>query len=81
MAVEALAGGETIVFVGDGRSDFCVSAKADLLFATGRLQAHCRAEDISFIPFTNFTDVLAALRRIHDMPVRRPDEPAFALGL
>ena len=81
MTVEALAGDETIVFVGDGRSDFCVSAKADLLFATGRLQAHCRAEDISFIPFTHFTDVLAALRRIHDLPLRVPAEPAFALGL
>ena len=81
MAVDALGGGETIVFVGDGRSDFCVSAKADLLFATGRLQAHCRAQHISFIPFTSFTDVLAALRRIHDLPLRVPAEPAFAFGL
>ena len=79
MVVDALAGDETIVFVGDGRSDFCVSGKADLLFATGRLQQHCRVEDISFVPFRTFADVLAALRRIHAPAEKRT--PAFALSL
>ena len=65
--IDAVASRRPIVFIGDGRSDFCVSARPDLLFATGRLIAHCAAERTPFMPFDTFDDVRAALESI-----RRP---------
>lgn len=49
------------VFIGDGRSDFCCSVKADILFAKARLLAHCLENDIPCIPFATFDDIRAAL--------------------
>jgi 2-hydroxy-3-keto-5-methylthiopentenyl-1-phosphate phosphatase len=51
----------TTVFVGDGRSDFCVSARADLLFAKGALADYAASRDQAFIPFETFHDVRSAL--------------------
>jgi 2-hydroxy-3-keto-5-methylthiopentenyl-1-phosphate phosphatase len=50
-----------LVFIGDGRSDFCVSAKPDILFATGNLPAFCRERDLPHTEFTSFDQVQAAL--------------------
>src|SRR6185312_1367273 len=36
-AAAAAAGDGTLIYVGDGRSDFCVSGRADILFAKGAL--------------------------------------------
>ncbi len=49
---------ETIVFVGDGYSDLCVSAYADVVFAKSHLLAHCQKEGISCRPYENFADIL-----------------------
>lgn len=46
------------IYVGDGQSDFCVSANADLLFAKHKLAAHCRSHAIPFVSYTTFQDVL-----------------------
>ncbi|MBS0363813.1 MAG: MtnX-like HAD-IB family phosphatase [Proteobacteria bacterium] len=46
-----------MVYIGDGRSDFCVSAKADILFAKGALADHCAAHGRSYYPFDTFHDV------------------------
>jgi 2,3-diketo-5-methylthio-1-phosphopentane phosphatase len=51
------AGGPPMVYIGDGRSDFCVSAKADILFAKGALADHCAALGRSYYPFDTFHDV------------------------
>jgi 2,3-diketo-5-methylthio-1-phosphopentane phosphatase len=53
--------GETMVFVGDGRSDFCVSARADILFAKGALAAHAESHERPYLPFDTFHDVRCAL--------------------
>lgn len=58
------AGIATTVFIGDGRSDFCVSARADLLFAKGALADYAAARDQAFIPFETFHDVTRALSRL-----------------
>lgn len=61
---------ETTIFVGDGRSDFCVSAKPDLLFAKGSLAAYAAAREQAFLPFDTFHDVTLTLRRLlGDLPV------------
>lgn len=51
------------VYVGDGRSDFCVSARADLLFAKAALADYAAARAQPFIPFETFDDVTTALER------------------
>jgi len=54
--------GEERVYVGDGRTDFCVSDKAELVFAKGRLARHCAERDIRFFAYRDFNDVLAGLK-------------------
>ncbi|WP_293904380.1 MtnX-like HAD-IB family phosphatase [Phenylobacterium sp.] len=49
------------VYVGDGRSDFCVSSRADLLFAKDALADYATARAQDFIPFDSFDDVTRAL--------------------
>jgi 2-hydroxy-3-keto-5-methylthiopentenyl-1-phosphate phosphatase len=52
---------ETLVFVGDGRSDFCPAARADVLFAKGVLADHAQALPKAYLPFDTFHDVLRSL--------------------
>jgi 2-hydroxy-3-keto-5-methylthiopentenyl-1-phosphate phosphatase len=52
------------VYVGDGRSDFCVADKPDLVFAKGKLAKFCQRRDIAFVPYRRFTDVARALKTI-----------------
>jgi 2,3-diketo-5-methylthio-1-phosphopentane phosphatase len=49
------------VVVGDGRSDFCMSAGADYVIAKGTLADHCRSCGQAYAPFANFHDVTARL--------------------
>ena len=49
------------VYVGDGRSDFCVSATPETVFAKGKLAAHCEAMNTPYTPYKNFHDVTAGL--------------------
>ncbi len=50
-----------VVFIGDGRSDFCVSARADILFARDRLAVYAHERKQAFMPFETFEDVRVAL--------------------
>jgi 2,3-diketo-5-methylthio-1-phosphopentane phosphatase len=50
-----------LVYVGDGRSDFCVSARADLLFAKGELAAYAAGRGQIHHLFQSFHDVAAVL--------------------
>ena len=45
------------VYIGDGRSDQCVSAKMQALFAKGALQNWCDTQGIPYSPFETLTDV------------------------
>lgn len=49
------------VVIGDGRSDFCWSAQADLVFAKSKLRKHCKDNGIHHVPFENFADISACL--------------------
>lgn len=49
------------VLVGDGRSDFCLAGRADLVLAKSSLLKHCRANDLPHIPFDNFEHATALL--------------------
>lgn len=63
----------TTVYVGDGRSDFCVSGRADVLFAKGALAQYAAARSQPFLPFDTFDDVTRAL-------AQRLGDPAVGLA-
>ena len=50
-----------VVFVGDGRSDFCASGRADILFAKASLADYAAQRGLAFHPFEDFHDVTARL--------------------
>lgn len=50
-----------LAYVGDGRSDRCVAAQADLVFAKDGLAAHCLERGIPHLPWASFDDVRRAL--------------------
>ena len=49
------------ILVGDGRSDFCLAERADLVFAKNGLIAHCRATGIEHHPFAQLADAARLL--------------------
>jgi 2-hydroxy-3-keto-5-methylthiopentenyl-1-phosphate phosphatase len=55
--------GETIIYVGDGRSDLCALGEADLVFAKDELLEYCRENDHECAPFKTFADVQAEIER------------------
>jgi 2-hydroxy-3-keto-5-methylthiopentenyl-1-phosphate phosphatase len=60
----------TVVFVGDGRSDFCIAGRADVLFAKGVLAEHADSLKQPYLPFDTFDDVRRSLSvLVGDMPV------------
>jgi 2,3-diketo-5-methylthio-1-phosphopentane phosphatase len=56
-------GGPTDIVVGDGRSDFCIAAGAQLVLAKGQLAEHCRSNSIAHWPIRDFSDATALLGR------------------
>ena len=49
------------VVVGDGRSDFCIAGRADLVFAKGKLLELCRGNGTTHVAFNDFFEVTAKL--------------------
>jgi hypothetical protein len=60
-AGNARDGQRRVLLIGDGASDFCVAAEADLVFAKHRLIEHCRSSGIAYVPVTGFADALDLL--------------------
>jgi 2-hydroxy-3-keto-5-methylthiopentenyl-1-phosphate phosphatase len=67
------------VLIGDGRSDFCISRRADLVFACSKLAIHCEQNDIPFVPFVGFDTVRRLLEKRH-APFPRVVEPEGTLS-
>lgn len=49
------------ILVGDGRSDFCLAGRADLVLAKDSLLKHCRSSGLSHIAFENFDEATELL--------------------
>jgi len=47
---------ELSIVVGDGRSDFCVAGRADLVLAKGALLDHCRTRGLPHFAFADFAE-------------------------
>ncbi len=45
-----------LLVIGDGRSDFCVAAQADFVFARGKLLDFCRERGLPHAAVTNFVE-------------------------
>lgn len=56
-----------VLFVGDSTSDFCVSGRADFVFAKYKLIAHCQQQHIPHAPFVDFSETLELLHRLDAM--------------
>ena len=55
---------EPRIYVGDGRSDFCVSNKPEIVFAKGALAAFCGKNATPYIGYDDFGDVTMSLQRL-----------------
>lgn len=47
----------TVIFIGDGLSDYCVSEIADVVFAKGSLLNYCKENNIDYISWQDFNDI------------------------
>ncbi|HWW24609.1 MAG TPA: hypothetical protein VNZ85_01800, partial [Caulobacter sp.] len=56
---------DLMVFIGDGRSDFCVSGRADLLFARDKLAAYARSRAMPHHEFSDFHTITTTLAAAH----------------
>ncbi|MFC6839184.1 MtnX-like HAD-IB family phosphatase [Xanthomonas theicola] len=52
------------LLIGDGRSDFCLAGRADLVFAKDGLLRHCRANGIAHRAIGDFEDAIALLHAL-----------------
>jgi 2,3-diketo-5-methylthio-1-phosphopentane phosphatase len=66
--------GHRTVLIGDGRSDFCVSRKADFVFAKKSLLRHTQEQGIDAFEYSNFFDVRVHFERL---PWTQP-KPVYA---
>ena len=55
--------GYSIIFVGDGVSDFCPASRADLVFARSHLASQCHEAGIPYLEFEGFQNILDHLQR------------------
>lgn len=62
---------ELTVFIGDGRSDFCVSSRVDVLFAKDKLADYARSRAMPHHEFSDFHQVMARLAPLHERAARR----------
>ncbi len=53
--------GALTILIGDGRSDFCLADRADLVLAKSSLLEHCRKNNLPHIPFQTFDQATALL--------------------
>ena len=66
------------IYIGDGRSDFCVSHEALLVFAKAKLADYCRTNCLPFIPYSGFAEIQASVATILSSPSRQPVALAVA---
>ena len=60
------SGAEKAVVVGDGLSDLLLARNADLVLAKNGLREFCEKEGIASHPFSNFRDVLQAIKKLKE---------------
>jgi 2,3-diketo-5-methylthio-1-phosphopentane phosphatase len=56
--------GKKVVYIGDGRSDFCAAMESDLVFAKGALLEYLRSEGKPCMAFDNFRSVYISVKQL-----------------
>lgn len=56
--------GYRVLFIGDGSSDRCIAAKADVLYARGSLARFCSDQGIPFTEYESLNEVTDSLHRL-----------------
>jgi 2,3-diketo-5-methylthio-1-phosphopentane phosphatase len=56
---------DTVIFIGDGTTDECVSKKADIVFARDKLLEICRRDGIECIPWENWCFLLEEISKFY----------------
>ncbi len=51
------------IVVGDGRSDYCISGRVDLVLAKGSLVSHCKSQGLPYVAFRDFKEAGELLTR------------------
>lgn len=65
------------LLIGDGTSDFCAAARADRVWAKGRLAEYCQQQRIAYQPLRDFTEarsMLSGLRAGFNREDNHPDD-------
>ncbi len=65
-----------LVYVGEGYSDRCPAAYADMVFAKDALQSHCQRENISYLPYRTFEEVRIGVAKLLTRKHLRPRRSA-----
>ena len=68
------------IYIGDGRSDFCVANKPEIVFAKSALATYCAQHAIGYVDFGDFSHVVAALGKLLPAPAQQlpANVPAFS---
>ena len=56
--------GYSVICIGDSISDIYTARRASHIFATGNLREICRQENLEYIPFSDFHDVINGLKNL-----------------
>ena len=67
--------GKRVLVIGDGRSDMCVAASADFVFAKDSLAEHCERNGIPYARFDSFADLPALLNQL---PTHVANAPSYS---
>lgn len=59
----------SVLYIGDGASDYCVSHHVDLVLAKGNLIHYCEQAGIPYLPVMGFADVLRSWSTLWSNPV------------
>ena len=72
------AADDMTIFIGDGRSDFCVANKLDMVFAKSALADYCEQHAIPYFAYRDFNDIRETMQKIlpSSLP-QRQDYPAI----
>ncbi len=59
---DELSKGLPVLFIGDGRSDFCLAKKSSFVFTKNSLTEYCRSNAIPHVPFSDFMEIEEQLK-------------------
>jgi 2-hydroxy-3-keto-5-methylthiopentenyl-1-phosphate phosphatase len=67
------------IYIGDGRSDFCVADRVDLVFAKAKLIDCCEDRGIPYVGFEKFTALLPKMKAVLPSVARGQRAPLHSM--